>query len=96
MFVIDDPHARLETLDRGWQIDRSGKVLQRQFHFEDFGQTLRFINAVGYWAEQLQHHPDFEVGYNRCALRLTTHDAGGLTEKDFHLASMIDSLTPET
>jgi len=94
MFVIDDPHARLDLLDPHWQLDAPGKLICRRLEFDNFCQTLQFVNAVGYWAEKLDHHPDFHLGYNFCAISLTTHDADGLTELDFRLAALIDELAP--
>lgn len=57
-----------------------------------FPQSLMFITAVGLLAEAAQHHPDILIQWNRVTLSLTTHDAGGLTEKDFALAQQIDQL----
>ncbi len=60
--------------------------------FPDFAAALAFVNRVGTAAEQAGHHPDIDIRYNRVRLALVSHDAGGLTEKDFALAATIDAL----
>jgi 4a-hydroxytetrahydrobiopterin dehydratase len=79
--------AELATLP-AWK--RSGQVISRTFEFKDFPAAMKFVNAVAELAEQAQHHPDIDVRWNRVTLALTTHDAGGLTEKDFALARLCD------
>jgi 4a-hydroxytetrahydrobiopterin dehydratase len=74
-----------------WQ--RSGDVIARTFQFKDFPGAMNFVNAVADLAEQAQHHPDMDVRWNKVTLALTTHDAGGLTEKDFALARQCDALS---
>jgi len=81
--------SRLAQLP-GWQIE-SGELV-RTFQFKDFVAALRFVNHVGDLAEQAGHHPDIDIRYNRVRLSLATHDAGGLTEKDFHLATQAQNL----
>lgn len=71
---------------------RRGNVLKRTFEFTDFPQAIRFVNALAKAAEKAQHHPDIDIRWNKVALTLTTHDAGGLTSKDFDLASQADRL----
>ena len=79
--------AALQTLP-AWK--RTGAVIRRTFEFEDFLAAMRFVNAVARLAEKAQHHPDIDVRWNLVKLALTTHDAGGLTTKDFDLARRID------
>jgi 4a-hydroxytetrahydrobiopterin dehydratase len=74
----------------GWQIDAG--ELNRTFKFEDFRAGLRFVNQVGELAEAAGHHPDIDIRYNKVRLALVTHDAGGLTSKDFDLAGKADKL----
>ncbi|MGA2753273.1 MAG: 4a-hydroxytetrahydrobiopterin dehydratase [Terracidiphilus sp.] len=81
--------SRLAQLP-GWQIE-SGELV-RTFQFKDFVAALRFVNHVGDLAEQAGHHPDIDIRYNRVRLSLATHDAGGLTEKDFDLATQAQNL----
>jgi len=71
---------------------RRGAVIRRTFEFSDFVSALKFVNAVGRAAEKSQHHPDIDIRWNRVTLALTTHDAGGLTEKDFDLAVRADQM----
>ncbi len=75
----------------GWQIE--GGELVRTFAFKNFVEALQFVNRVGEAAERAGHHPDIDIRYSRVRLALVTHDAGGLTEKDFQLASQANALT---
>lgn len=69
----------------------SGEI-QRTYQFDNFVSAMKFVNAVAEAAEDAQHHPDILIRYNKVTLTLTTHDAGGITEKDFNLAQIADSL----
>jgi 4a-hydroxytetrahydrobiopterin dehydratase len=72
---------------------REGDEIIREFEFGDFKRALEFVNRVAEQAEALNHHPDiFLHDWNRVRLSITTHDAGGLTEKDFNLAEHINRL----
>jgi len=73
-----------------WQIEDG--ELTRTFKFKDFLAALAFVNQVGERAEEAGHHPDIDIRYNRVRLSLVTHDAGGLTAKDFDLAAAADKL----
>jgi len=73
-----------------WKIV-SGELV-RSFQFKDFRSALAFVNRVGELAEEAAHHPDIDIRYNRVRLGLTTHDAGGLTAKDFDLAARTEKL----
>jgi 4a-hydroxytetrahydrobiopterin dehydratase len=74
-----------------WQVE-AGELV-RTFQFGDFCAALRFVNQVGVLAEEAGHHPDIDIRYNRVRLALVTHDAGGLTTKDFELAAQIGHLS---
>jgi 4a-hydroxytetrahydrobiopterin dehydratase len=74
----------------GWQIE-AGELV-KTFSFKDFRGALGFVNRVGEAAEAAGHHPDIDIRYNRVRLSLVTHDAGGLTDKDFGLAAKADGL----
>lgn len=76
----------------GWR--RKGKAIVRTFEFADFPTAMRFVQVVARLAEQAQHHPDIDIRWNKVTLLLTTHDAGGLTEKDFSLAARIQKRAP--
>lgn len=78
-------------LGAGWSVVR-GRELRATFRLADFAQALDFVNRIGALAEKQNHHPDLELGWGRVAIRLTTHDAGGLTERDFALATKIDRI----
>ena len=74
-----------------WQL--RGKIISRHFTFKDFAQALRFVNRAAKLAEAANHHPDITIyNYNRVKLALTTHDEGGLTAKDFRLATKINKI----
>jgi len=73
-----------------------GDALQRTVGFPNFVDAMAFVNKVADLAERQQHHPDILVRYNKVTLTLSTHDAGGLTDKDFALAADIDELTAST
>ena len=74
-----------------WQVE-AGELV-RTFQFKDFRAALRFVNQLAELAEAAGHHPDIDIRYNRVRLALVTHDAGGLTSKDFDLAARTDKLT---
>jgi 4a-hydroxytetrahydrobiopterin dehydratase len=69
-------------------------AIQRTFQFGDFVQAMRFVNRVAEAAEARQHHPDILIRYNKVTLTLSTHDASGITSKDFDLAGEVDALAP--
>jgi 4a-hydroxytetrahydrobiopterin dehydratase len=71
---------------------RRGAAISRTFQFKDFPAAVKFVNAAAKLAEQAWHHPDIDIRWNKVTLTLTTHDAGGLTEKDFTLARKFDRL----
>jgi 4a-hydroxytetrahydrobiopterin dehydratase len=71
---------------------RRARTITRTFEFPDFKAAMRFVNAVARAAEKVGHHPDFDIRWNKVTLALSTHDAGGLTEKDFDLARKIDTI----
>ena len=72
----------------GWE--RAGSEIQRTYRFQDFREALAFVNRVGDLAERAGHHPDIDIRYTAVKLTLSTHDAGGLTTRDFDLARTID------
>jgi 4a-hydroxytetrahydrobiopterin dehydratase len=87
--------AKLSEIPQ-WDADMDVSTLSRAFPFRDFTQSMNFTNAVAKLAEELNHHPDILVSYDTVTLVLTTHSAGGITEKDFLLASKIDALPEST
>ena len=83
-------NTKLQELGTGWQ--RQGKCLVLRGTFRNFVDAMAFAQAITPLAESQGHHPDLEIGWGRCTVLLTTHDAGGLTEKDFSLAKAIDRI----
>jgi len=81
--------ARLERLP-GWSVV-NGEI-RKTFQVPSFPAALVFVAAVGQLAETADHHPDIDVRYRKVTLTLSTHSAGGLTEKDFALATKIEAL----
>ena len=76
---------------RGWKLD-GDSAITKQFTFKDHIAALGFVVKVATTAETLDHHPEVRWVYNRVGFTLSTHDAGGITPKDFELAAKIDSL----
>ena len=74
----------------GWEV--RGEILQSERKFKDFIEAIAFVNRLVEPAEAADHHPDLGISYNRVTISLTTHDAGGLTEKDFALAQVISQI----
>jgi 4a-hydroxytetrahydrobiopterin dehydratase len=77
----------------GWEVTEDGTTIRRRFRFRDFSEAWGFMSRVALLAEQHQHHPDWSNAFNRVEIALTTHDAGGLTQKDLRLAQAIGALT---
>ncbi|MBI3557719.1 MAG: 4a-hydroxytetrahydrobiopterin dehydratase [Deltaproteobacteria bacterium] len=73
---------------KGWVL--RGNEIEKRYEFNDFREAIAFVNAVADEAEKVDHHPDITINYNKVLLALSTHNAGGLTEKDFGLARDID------
>ena len=71
---------------------RKGGAIQRIFEFNDFAESMKFVNRVARLAEKENHHPEIRVRWNLVTLILTTHSAGGLTARDFQLAEKIDRM----
>jgi 4a-hydroxytetrahydrobiopterin dehydratase len=86
---LDDPaiEARLGELT-GWT--RDDDEIRKQFERADFPAAIAFVVRVGFLAEKADHHPDIDIRWRTVHLALTTHDAGGLSARDFDLAAQID------
>lgn len=69
--------------------ENNGKEITRTYKFKDFKEALAFVNRVAELADAADHHPDIDIRWNKVKLTLSTHSAGGLTEKDFALARQI-------
>jgi len=91
----DDAAQTLMTeIHTDWSLSENGQMIQRSFSFKNYYQTIAFVNALAWVAHQQDHHPDLEVGYNRCVVHYSTHSVGGLSENDFICAARIDALVP--
>jgi 4a-hydroxytetrahydrobiopterin dehydratase len=73
-----------------WRLDKG--ALARSFSFSDFREAMSFVNSVAAVAERAGHHPDIDIRYNKVHLALSSHDAGGITERDFSLAAEIGNI----
>jgi 4a-hydroxytetrahydrobiopterin dehydratase len=74
----------------GWK--KKGAAITRTYQFKDFPAAIKFVNTLAKPAEKAWHHPDIDIRWNKVTLTLSTHDAGGLTGKDFSLAKQFDRL----
>ena len=86
----DEVAARLDAL-AGWTLRRGGGAIERTYVLPNFRASLAFVAYVGELAEAKNHHPDLDIRYNKVTLALSTHDAGGITAKDFELARLVDA-----
>lgn len=92
--LTDDERAEaLDELDE-WDFDEAHDGLTRQFVFADFVEAFGFMTRVAILAEKADHHPEWSNVYNRVDILLTTHDAGGLSQRDVDMARAIDALLP--
>ena len=85
----DEIKRRLDGLE-GWS--RDADSLQREFRFDDFQGSIDFVNRITPPAEEMNHHPDLSISWNRVVVSLSTHSQGGITENDFELAARISEL----
>jgi 4a-hydroxytetrahydrobiopterin dehydratase len=90
-FTHDDVKNYLSKV-KEWEVNNDNTMIQRRFTFKGFYKTMAFVNAVAWIANQENHHPDLEVGYNYCVVKYTTHAINGLSENDFICAAKVDAL----
>ena len=76
---------------KGWKLD--GNAIKKEWQFRDFDEAMQFINRVADLAREQDHHPELFNVYNKVSLRFSTHDAGGLTNRDFKMATAVDKIT---
>lgn len=76
---------------KGWK--RRGNRLTKEFQFEHFRDSIVFVNRIASIADHFNHHPDIDVRYSKVTVTLTTHDAGGITDRDLDVAEQIDFAT---
>ena len=76
----------------GWTASADRKAIEKRFTFADFSEAFAFLTRVAMHAEKVDHHPEFTSAWNRVDFRLTSHDVGGVTDRDVELAGAIDRL----
>jgi 4a-hydroxytetrahydrobiopterin dehydratase len=82
--------AELLNLLPGWEL--TGGEIAKIYRFKNYYETIAFVNAVAWISHAQDHHPDMEVGYNKCRVRYSTHSVGGLSENDFVCAAKVEAL----
>jgi len=92
LMADEEIRARLDDLDC-WE--RSGDSIRKQFKLDDFVGSVEFVKRLVTPAEDMGHHPDLEISWNKVTVSLSTHSQGGLTEADFELAGKIDAIGDE-
>ena len=90
--TAEQVHHLMPQLAEGWQASSNHKEIKKSFSFNDFYETMAFVNAIAWIANMENHHPDLEVGYNYCHIRFMTHALKGLSHNDFICASKVDKL----
>ncbi|MDO8456287.1 MAG: 4a-hydroxytetrahydrobiopterin dehydratase [Burkholderiaceae bacterium] len=90
--------AKLAHLDdwrlSGGEVEGQSVAIEKTYTFANYFETIAFVNAVAFVAHAQDHHPDLSVHYNRCVVRLNTHDVGGISQTDIDCATQIDALLP--
>lgn len=78
----------------GWKLSGDGDdvAIEKTFTFDDYHETISFVNALAFVAHALDHHPDLSVHFNKCVVRLSTHSLQGISETDFECAARTDAL----
>ncbi|MEO6873144.1 MAG: 4a-hydroxytetrahydrobiopterin dehydratase [Chthoniobacterales bacterium] len=89
LIKADDLKNRLKKIPE-WELEK--KHIERTFEFDEFSESIDFVNSVAEVAEDEEHHPDIDIRYNKVRLIVSTHSKGGLTDLDFALAERIDTL----
>jgi 4a-hydroxytetrahydrobiopterin dehydratase len=87
----EDIREQLSSLE-GWELTTEG--IRKEYRLNDFRSAINLVNRVADLAEEANHHPDILIRYNRVRFTLISHDAGGITEKDFDLAARIEAIAP--
>ena len=87
-----DQAKALQAQTPGWALNETASEISRAFKFKNYYETMAFVNALAWIAHREDHHPDIEVGYNRCHVRFSTHSIKGLSENDFIGAAKVGAL----
>jgi 4a-hydroxytetrahydrobiopterin dehydratase len=85
----EEIRQKLGALD-GWQLTSEG--IRKRYELDSFMSVIRLVNRVAEAAEKANHHPDILINYDKVTFTLITHDAGGITQRDFSLAARIEAL----
>ena len=88
----EEVNTLMSELHQDWIHQPELPDIQRSVKFKNYYQTIAFVNALAWIANQEDHHPDLEVSYNRCVVHFSTHSIGGISENDFICAAKIDAL----
>ena len=91
MTLSDEERAAALQGLPGWRYDEGERAIRRDFRFADFGEAFAFMTRVAIAAEKADHHPDWSNSWNKVAIALSTHSAGGVTGKDVALAKAMDA-----
>ena len=89
---VEQINLLLPQLADGWHVSEDFKEIKKSFSFNNFYETMAFMNAIAWIANKENHHPDVEIGYNYCHLRFMTHALQGLSHNDFICAAKVDQL----
>ena len=87
----DDANELCQVVE-GWEINAEGKRIDKSYSFNNYYETMAFVNSVAWIAHHQNHHPDLHVSYNKCKITFSTHSIGGLSRNDFICAARIDQL----
>lgn len=85
----------MPQLNNKWKVSENNCCINRDYSFKNFYETMAFVNAIAWIANIENHHPDLEIGYNYCKIKLMTHALKGLSHNDFICAAKIDNLIEE-
>jgi 4a-hydroxytetrahydrobiopterin dehydratase len=77
----------------GWRLDKN--AIEKEYQFQSFPNAMKFVNKVAKISEKVDHHPDILIRFRKVTLRLSTHDDGGITQKDFQLAGTVEKAKGE-
>ena len=91
LLAIDAVATYLVAL-KDWNLIENDQAISKTFHFDNYYKTMAFVNALAFIAHREDHHPDLGVHYNRCHVRFSTHDVGGLSQNDFICAAKLEFL----
>jgi 4a-hydroxytetrahydrobiopterin dehydratase len=87
-----NPTEILDQISSNWKLSENNDLLSRRFELNNFAEALELVNKIGELAENQQHHPDINLGWGYVEIYLSTHDIGGISDKDITLAQAIDKL----